>query len=101
MPPLANQPTPPSQPTNQPNCVFVLLVCFLFCFASFFKTAKAGWKNSVRHNLSLSKMFCKLNRQETEKGNYKGKFLCKDVNTGWMERSIQPSLPQPSLRRRA
>lgn len=41
----------------------------------FFKTAKAGWKNSVRHNLSLSKMFCKLNRQETEKGNYKGKFL--------------------------
>lgn len=34
----------------------------------YFRTAKAGWKNSVRHNLSLNKMFCKLERREDEQG---------------------------------
>eukprot|EP00037_Helgoeca_nana_P009340 m.81902 g.81902 ORF g.81902 m.81902 type:complete len:423 (+) comp19513_c0_seq1:325-1593(+) len=34
----------------------------------YFRTAKAGWKNSVRHNLSLNKFFCKLERQENEQG---------------------------------
>lgn len=34
----------------------------------YFRTAKAGWKNSVRHNLSLNKIFCKLERLSTEAG---------------------------------
>eukprot|EP00038_Savillea_parva_P014250 m.10424 g.10424 ORF g.10424 m.10424 type:complete len:418 (-) comp2745_c0_seq1:1487-2740(-) len=34
----------------------------------YFRTAKAGWKNSVRHNLSLNKFFCKLERRENEQG---------------------------------
>lgn len=34
----------------------------------YFKTAKAGWKNSVRHNLSLNKFFCKLERKDDEQG---------------------------------
>ena len=34
----------------------------------YFRTAKAGWKNSVRHNLSLNKIFCKLERLPTEAG---------------------------------
>lgn len=34
----------------------------------FFLTAKPGWKNSVRHNLSLNKFFCKLDRVEGDGG---------------------------------
>lgn len=34
----------------------------------YFRTAKPGWKNSVRHNLSLNKFFCKLERRQNEQG---------------------------------
>lgn len=34
----------------------------------YFRSAKAGWKNSVRHNLSLNKIFCKLERLDSEAG---------------------------------
>lgn len=34
----------------------------------YFITAKAGWKNSVRHNLSLNKFFCKAEREKDDQG---------------------------------
>eukprot|EP00049_Salpingoeca_infusionum_P004256 m.76261 g.76261 ORF g.76261 m.76261 type:complete len:377 (+) comp12482_c0_seq7:173-1303(+) len=35
---------------------------------TYFKSSDKGWKNSVRHNLSLSKMFKKVQRESTDPG---------------------------------
>ncbi|XP_077389062.1 uncharacterized protein LOC144026329 [Festucalex cinctus] len=32
----------------------------------YYRTASAGWRNSVRHNLSLSKSFCRLERDKSQ-----------------------------------
>ncbi|XP_061142160.1 forkhead box protein N2-like isoform X1 [Syngnathus typhle] len=32
----------------------------------YYKTASAGWRNSVRHNLSLSKSFCRMDRDKSQ-----------------------------------
>lgn len=46
----------------------------------FYKGAQLGWKNSVRHNLSLNKCFCKVEKSKLPRGVYmpKGSYWTVD-----------------------
>ncbi|KAG7518104.1 forkhead box protein N2-like [Solea senegalensis] len=41
----------------------------------YFRTASGGWRNSVRHNLSLSKSFCRIQRDKSQTVG-KGSLWC-------------------------
>uniref|UniRef100_A0A8W7JZC2 Fork-head domain-containing protein n=1 Tax=Anopheles albimanus TaxID=7167 RepID=A0A8W7JZC2_ANOAL len=45
---------------------------FMCLHFPYFKTAPSGWKNSVRHNLSLNKCFEKIEKPATNGGQRKG-----------------------------
>ena len=50
--------------------IFFLIIYFTFSeHFPYFKTAPSGWKNSVRHNLSLNKCFEKIEKPSTNGTN--------------------------------
>ena len=46
----------------------------------FYKSAPSGWRNSIRHNLSLNKCFCKVEKSRLPRGTYmpKGSYWMID-----------------------
>lgn len=56
----------------------------------YFKTAASGWKNSVRHNLSLNKCFEKIEKPATNGGQRKGcLWAMNPLKIGKMDDEIQ------------
>ncbi|KAJ2675156.1 hypothetical protein IWW42_001302 [Coemansia sp. RSA 1085] len=53
------------------------IYAWLMCHYPYFKTAGSGWKNSIRHNLSLNKMFLRIPRPINEPG--KGAYWTVDL----------------------
>lgn len=56
--------------------MFILIKFYNSCSQHFpyFKTAPNGWKNSVRHNLSLNKCFEKIEKPSTNGSQRKGMY---------------------------
>ncbi|KAJ1930417.1 hypothetical protein IWQ60_000283 [Tieghemiomyces parasiticus] len=52
----------------------------------YFRTAPGGWKNSIRHNLSLNKAFQRIPREINEPG--KGSYWTIDMN--YMDETMKP-----------
>ncbi|KAJ2665708.1 hypothetical protein IWW48_000159 [Coemansia sp. RSA 1200] len=57
----------------------------------YFKTAGSGWKNSIRHNLSLSKTFVRIPRPINEPG--KGAYWTVDLAALEATMNNQPKRP--------
>ncbi|KAJ2856825.1 hypothetical protein J3B02_001380 [Coemansia erecta] len=61
----------------------------------YFKTAGSGWKNSVRHNLSLNKTFVRIPRPVNEPG--KGAYWTVDLSV--LEETINSNKNKPPVHR--
>ncbi|KAJ2474029.1 hypothetical protein GGI02_000434 [Coemansia sp. RSA 2322] len=58
----------------------------------YFKTAGSGWKNSIRHNLSLNKTFVRIPRPANEPG--KGAYWTVDLSV--LDATIQSACNKPA-----
>ncbi|KAJ1720716.1 hypothetical protein LPJ61_006126, partial [Coemansia biformis] len=68
------------------------IYAWLMDYYPYFKTAGSGWKNSIRHNLSLNKLFMRIPRPINEPG--KGAYWSVDLvelNDAVNSRSRQPT----------
>jgi hypothetical protein len=74
---------------SKPNGRMVVGEIYSYICTNFpyFLTAKAGWKNSIRHNLSLNKLFTKVERGNDDQG----KGILWAITTG-MEEQIRKDI---------
>ncbi|KAI8142504.1 fork head domain-containing protein, partial [Fennellomyces sp. T-0311] len=45
-----------------------------------YEANEPGWQNTIRHNLSLNRCFCKLPRANGTKSKGKGGYWCVDID---------------------